>query len=70
MDGYGTIGLKYTRIVWLFSTLINSIVMFTFLISIVDNVFGKIDKMKNQTSQREKAALIADNLQLIPKYTA
>ena len=66
LGALGDEGVKYLQVIFVVSSVINMIIMLNLLIAIVSVEFENIDNVKEAASLREKASLIADNLQLVP----
>lgn len=66
LTALGDTGVKYLQLIFIISSIINMIIMLNLLIAIVSVEFENIDNVKEAASLREKASLIADNLQLVP----
>lgn len=68
MDDYDTIepATLYLSILFIFSTLLNSIIMMNLLIAIISDSFSNINSVAKQANYLERAKMTTENLYLVP----
>lgn len=66
-NDYGDLAPTFGYILFIACTLFNMIVMFNLLIAIISETFAKVNENAEQAGYQERAALINENLFLIPK---
>jgi|LauGreDrversion4_2_1035121.scaffolds.fasta_scaffold42582_1 hypothetical protein len=66
-EGFGKIAIPFMWILFIFSTVLNMIIMLNLLIAIISESFANINSVAKQASYRERANIISENLYLVPK---
>jgi hypothetical protein len=64
---YGDVAPTFAYIMFLLCTLFNMIVMFNLLIAIISETFANVNENAEQAGYQERAALISENLFLVPE---
>ena len=66
VDDYDTLATFYLSVLFIFSTVLNSIIMMNLLIAIISESFTNINSVAKQANYLERAKMTAENLYLVP----